>query len=155
MSDIMADEDKEQQPNPVGRPSKYTPDMPDRCRAYIKNYASFGNRLPAQPGFGLTVGVSEKTVANWGKEHPEFLLALEELHSAQHQILLDKGLGCEFSSTITKLVLSSNHGYKERTDTTTADEKIQPQCVSFLDAMNAVQAKQEKPEEPEEPGTQE
>ncbi|MFH1613635.1 MAG: terminase small subunit [Planctomycetota bacterium] len=143
----MADE---QQANPVGRPSKYTPDMPDRCRAYIRNYASFGNRLPAQPGFGQSVGVSEKTVANWGKEHPEFLLALEELHSAQHQILLDKGLGCEFSSTITKLVLSSNHGYKERTDTTSAGEKIEPKCVSFLDAMNAVNPQQESQAEQQE-----
>lgn len=126
----MAEEKEKRGP---GQPTLYTPDMPDRLRAYIKNYKDYGNKLPAKPGFAMCVGVCVNTLDNWSKEHPEFLGALRELHDAQHQTLLDKGLMGDYNSKITALVLSHNHGYCERTDTTSGGEKIEPKVVSFLD----------------------
>ncbi|MFH1718517.1 MAG: terminase small subunit [Planctomycetota bacterium] len=114
-----------------GRPSLYTPDMPDRLRAYIKNFKEYEDEIPSIPGFACVVGTCERTVYNWGDKHEKFLQALGELHSAQHKVLLSKGLNGEFNSTIAKLVLSSNHKYSERTDMTTGGEKITPQVVSF------------------------
>lgn len=123
------------QRHPGGRPTKYTDDMPARLREYIKNFRQQGDAIPSQPGFAVLVGISERTIHRWGKEHDEFCLALEELHSAQHCELLNKGLNSDFNSTICKLVLSSNHDYAERSDLTTKGDKITPQIVSYEDAV--------------------
>ena len=132
----MADETAAiEQPNPVGRPSLYTPDMPNQLKHYTTKYKSLGDEIPTIMGFSDFVGVTEKTIRNWGVEHEEFLPALERLKSKQHQVLINKGLKGEFQPAIAKLLLCSNHGHKERTDTTSADEKIEPQIVSFYDII--------------------
>lgn len=120
-----------------GQPTKYTPDMPDRLRAYIRNFEHYGNKLPAKPGFAQSLGggVHVNTIDNWGKAHPEFLCALRELADAQHQTLLDKGLVGDYNSKVTALVLSHNHGYVERRDTTSQGESITPKIVDYADAI--------------------
>ena len=109
-----------------GQPTKYTPDMPDRLRSYMKNFEHYGNKLPAKPGFAQSLGggVHVNTIDNWGKTHPEFLCALRELKDAQHQILLDKGLMGDYNSKVTALVLSHNHGYVVRRDNTSDGKPI-------------------------------
>ena len=119
--------------HPGGRPSKYTVDMPDRCKLYTqKGYIENDEVIPTVCGFACYVGTCEKTIYNWADAHPEFLQALDELHSKQQQILLSKGLLGEFNSTIDKLILMNNHGYKERRDTTSGEK---PLGEGFADAM--------------------
>ena len=91
----------------MARPTKYTQNMPEKVRAYIKKCP---DAIPSIPGFTCIIGVCEKTIYNWKKNYPEFLQALRELHTAQHKELLNKGLTGQYNSTITKLILSSNHG---------------------------------------------
>ena len=98
----------------MARPTKYTQNMPEKVRAYIKKCP---DALPSIPGFACKIGVCESTIHNWEKEYPKFLVALRELHTAQHNTLLNKGLTGKYSATITKLILSSNHGYRERSET--------------------------------------
>ncbi len=81
-------------------------------------------KLPTIYGFATYLGVSEKTLNNWGRTHSKFRIALNKIKSEQKQRLINMGLSGEYNSTIAKFVLSSNHGMKERTDTTTDDEPI-------------------------------
>ena len=108
-------------PHPGGRPTKYSQDMPDRLRHYMDECP---HDLPSIPGFARFVKVSETTIHNWGEKHPEFLVALDELHTEQHLVPLNKGLTGAYNSTICNLILSGNHGYKERADRTSGDKPI-------------------------------
>ena len=119
-------------PHPSGRPTKYTPDMIDRLEGYMRNCQ---DDLPSKAGFAIFVGVHVNTMDNWGRKYPEFLWALERLHTLQHAELLDKGLAGEYNSTICKLLLINNHGYGKRRDTTSRDTPIEPKVVSFRYAL--------------------
>ena len=109
---------EQQQKHPGGRPTKYTPDMPVRLSHYIRRFEESGDAIPSRPGFADLVGVCENTIANWGKAHEEFLWALRRLRTAQHKVLINKGLNDSYNATICKLILCSNHGYKQQKDTT-------------------------------------
>ena len=107
--------------HPGGRPTLYTPDMPERLEGYMRNCP---DKLPSKAGFAIFVGVHVNTVDNWGRKHSEFLWALRRLHTLQESVLLNKGLSGEFNSTICKLLLCNNHGYKSRRDMTSGDKLI-------------------------------
>jgi len=107
------------EPNPVGAPSKYTESMPDRLRDYVHGgFAGDGDVIPTKAGFAVLVEVCEKTLDNWGSEHPEFLRMLQYLLAKQHKLLINKGLTGDYNSTIGKMLLCSDHGHKERSETT-------------------------------------
>lgn len=115
-----------------GRPTKYkgqeTCDMVDE---YLKiNSDSYDDQgrlkvlLPTIGGLALFLGVAESTLQEWEKEHAQFSVSLRKLVKEQESRLLNKGLSNEYNPTIAKLVLSANHGYKERTDQTTNDKDL-------------------------------
>ena len=126
--------------NPVGRPSKYTEAMPERLKDYVnRGFKGDGDVIPTKAGFAVLVEVCEDTLDNWGREHPEFFGMLRYLMAKQHKLLQNKGLTSEFNSVIGKLLLSSDHGHKERTDTTSGDEPIRPQSVDFSSLIHQPQ----------------
>jgi hypothetical protein len=90
-------------------------------------------KLSKLEGFAKFLGVTRKTLNNWAKDHPEFLLALERIKEEQKERLIDSGLSGDYNSTIAKLVLSSDHDIRERSDHTTKGESIQPLIVSYAD----------------------
>ncbi len=81
-------------------------------------------KLPTIRGFAKYLGVDEKTMYNWAKKFPKFALALEDIKVEQKQRLMDRGLEGTYNSTIAKLILSANHGMKERSDLTSGDKPI-------------------------------
>lgn len=93
-----------------------------------KGYEMYESRLkvklPTVEGFANFIGVVKKTLYNWADENPDFRLALDKIVEEQKQRLVNSGLSGEYNSTIAKLMLSSNHGMRERVDTTTNDESI-------------------------------
>lgn len=86
--------------------------------------SKFKVQLPTIHGFATYLGVVEKTLYNWAKAHKDFRIALNKIKNEQKQRLIDMGLSGDYNSTIAKLILSSNHGMKERVDATTGDEPI-------------------------------
>ena len=110
-----------------GRPTKYTPDMPDRLEAYVRNCP---DELPSKTGFATLVGVHENTIGNWGKKYPEFLWALRRLHTLQHAQLINRGLEGSYDAALAKLMLCSNHGYGGRRDADTDDNLVTAITVS-------------------------
>ena len=117
----------------MGRPSKYNDTMPDRVQLFIDKRLQQG-LLPTHAGFARYVHVGKTTLQRWAEEHPEFRASLDEMNAEQEDLLIQGGLKSEYNSTITKLMLSSNHGYKERTDSTSGDKPIAPVIVDFAKA---------------------
>lgn len=93
-----------------------------------KGYTTYDNilkvKLPTIVGFSIYLGVSEKTLYNWADENNDFREALDRIKIEQKQRLINMGLSGEYNATIAKLMLSHNHGMKERYDNTTDDQPI-------------------------------
>lgn len=79
-------------------------------------------KLPTLEGFAEFAEISRKSLYNWRKSHKEFGRKLESILNVQLERLVNEGLAGNYNSTIAKLMLSSNHGMKERVDNTTDDE---------------------------------
>lgn len=126
----------------LGRPSKYSPAIIKKTYEYINgakdkfyNYQKgFGNtdtyerrvmaNLPTLEGLALHLNVHRDTVHAWSKKYPAFSDALETLMAVQHERLLNRGLSGDYNPVIAKLVLSANHGMKDRVDATTDDKPL-------------------------------
>ena len=116
-----------------GRPSEYDLWFSEAAHQYatgrgtgVKSVSYFeeeGHVVPTIEGFALVVDKCVKTLYNWSKEYPDFLQALEIIKQTQLFHLKNKGLKGEINSTIAKLVLSSDHDMREKTDQTSAGKE--------------------------------
>jgi uncharacterized Zn finger protein len=113
--------------HPGGAPTKYDSKFIDEVDRYLEDSTKENMKMPKIESFAIRLDVSKKTLYNWGEEHPEFLHALEKIMMYQGERLIDDGIygGKEVNATIVKLLLQNNHGYKERTDVTTDDQKVE------------------------------
>lgn len=114
----------------TGRPSKYSEEILEKCREYLKDYESTGDVIPSHIGMFLFINVGKTTAYNWADQssevyQPAFRDILAKCMDMQHQVLINKGLSNEHNAAITKLVLGK-HGYHDKVDTdvTTKGEKI-------------------------------
>jgi hypothetical protein len=102
--------------------------MCQKINGYIKNCITVEEgkerSLPSKSGIAMLFHVSLGTIDTWRDKYPEFLYALEEVNTAQLNQLENRGMNGTGNPTITKLLLSANHGMKERTDVTSNDETI-------------------------------
>jgi len=137
-------------PNGSGAPTEYKEEFVQKTYDYIKKCKDEINefhktrgeksdgydrlikvKLPTKQGLASFLGVSTKSVERWstldddGKSlHPEFSLAISKLVQEQHDRLVENGLSGDYNPTIAKLLLSGNHGYKEKSDFTSDDKPI-------------------------------
>lgn len=103
---------------PGGRPTKYRDDMPDQVREYaFGGYQERGHRLPTYEGLAEVLKVTVSTIKLWATEDDKapFSASLSALKDRQRRILIESGLAGDYNATITKLMLSANHGMVERT----------------------------------------
>lgn len=127
----------------TGRPTDYSPTFIAKVDEYLEEckddeeefWKTRGEKsdsydrilkvnLPSIEGFSLYLGVNRSSIYEWEKLYPEFSNTLDKIRVEQQRRLVDKGLSGEYNSTIAKLILSSNHGMRERTDITSGDEKL-------------------------------
>ena len=105
---------------PVGRPTKYKDTIPAKVGKYITECRDKQEgedfELPTRAGLSLYLKVSAATIDTWEKIHPEFLGALSELNQEQRNQLINRGLNNKANPTIAKLLLSHNHGMREKQD---------------------------------------
>jgi len=118
-----------------GRPTTYLPEYVGKVDEYLKisedQYIQsvtknaitgkkeilrrFVVQLPTRGGLAIFLHTTLTALDSWSKKNPEFQVALEKLAKVQERRLLNSGLSGEYNSTIAKLILSSNHGYAEKT----------------------------------------
>lgn len=113
-----------------GAPTKWTDDVPSKVKLYIdtcvdkpvlirsadgtKTIVRKSVKIPSVQGFAVYCGVHKETIYDWARYSKDLSDALKHLLAVQHERLTDGGLSGEYSPVITKLMMSSNHGYQER-----------------------------------------
>jgi hypothetical protein len=127
----------------MARPTDYSEEMLTRTEQYlaqsIDEYSEFHKtrgeksdsyervlrvKLPTIEGLALFLGVDRSTIYEWEGKHKEFSHTLDKIRAEQQQRLVDNGLSGDYNPVIAKLILSSNHGMREKSDITTNDESI-------------------------------
>ena len=123
-----------------GRPTTYSDEMLaltweyiDACQDQITE-GKLKVKLPTVEGLSIYLGVTRSTVYLWAETHKEFSDTLEHLKAKQAEMLISQGLANNDSSTIAKLMLSSNHGMREKSDVTT-DGKEMPSPIINLNEI--------------------
>lgn len=142
----------------VGRPSKYLEEYINKVDEYLelhqdtelekvglrseKGYEKIDYilrvNLPTIEGFARFLGVNKTTLYEWEKNYEEFSNALDKIRVEQQTRLINEGLAGNYNPTIAKLILSSNHGMREKTDTdiTSNGKDLQPVLVKFISDEN-------------------
>lgn len=116
----------------IGRPTEYKEEYIALVDEYLNNCKDDGKtvKLPSKEGFIIwlkrekNIKICRATLYNWAEEHKDFLDTLEDIDIEQKEKLQGKGLSGEYNSTIAKLMLSANHGMREKSDVTTDDEPV-------------------------------
>lgn len=138
-----------------GRPLEYKTDYIKKVDEYLEqcqdeevqiikgqsdNYTNYDSKLkvklPTIEGFATFIDVTKPTLYDWEKLDKRFSYALDKIRREQHDRLISKGLSGDYNSTIAKLVLSSNHGYKEKSDMTSNNKTITGNTIVFKDFSN-------------------
>lgn len=108
---------------PVGRPTKYRSEyigMVDHYLAQqedtVTEQGKIQVKLPTMDGFARYINVPRRNLYEWKDRHEDFSHSLDKIVTEQQERLLNMGLSGDYNSTIAKLVLSSNHGYREKTE---------------------------------------
>lgn len=124
----------------TGRPIEYKKEYVDMVYEYIgrcEESAAEGKvDMPTKEDFACYIGVDKSSLYEWEENYPDFSYALAFLMNKQHKWLIDNGLANKYNPTITKLMLSSNHGYAEKqsTDVTSGGKELKASLVQFIDA---------------------
>lgn len=103
-----------------GRPSKYTPELVAKARAYVDDWAPTEDELiPSHVSLARYLRVNTDTLYDWAKQEDKraFSDILRDCMDLQQEVLINKGLGKVFDSGLTKLVLGK-HGYHDKMDNT-------------------------------------
>ena len=106
---------------PAGRPTKYTPELLDKCYIYLEKWEEIGSpfkdKIPSHIALAEYIGISHTYMYEWAKheDKKEFSDILEKVNKLQQRILINGGLSNDFNSNITKLVLGK-HGFHEKQD---------------------------------------
>ena len=108
----------------IGRPTKYTEDMPDKVYAYIAKCKAKPqgetrdgltiDQLPLLCGLVKVLKANNDTITEWRKIYPLFSEACEELLSVQKKTLIQLGLSGAYNSTIAARILGANHGMADK-----------------------------------------
>ena len=129
-----------------GRPTKYKEEYIDKVDEYLelhqdkelekvglkseKGYEKIDYvlrvNLPTIEGFARFIGVNKTTLYEWDKKYQDFSNSLDKIRIEQQTRLINEGLAGNYNPTIAKLILSSNHGMREKTeqDITTGGKEI-------------------------------
>lgn len=121
---------------PAGRPSKYTPELLEKCREYIEGgWEENREVIPSIAGLAVKLKVSRETLHTWANDEDkhEFSDIYKELMATQELTLLNGGLSGAFSGPITKLVMHK-HGYtdKQEVDAKSSDGSMSPQAIERI-----------------------
>lgn len=124
-----------EQKHPGGRPTIYDPIFIEKVDEYLEQsqdeWDEFHKtrginsdgyerivkvRLPSREAFSDFIEVSLDALADWEKLYPEFGGALRKIDKEQKKRLMNEGLANNYNPTIAKLLLSANHGMREKSD---------------------------------------
>jgi hypothetical protein len=123
-------------PNPVGRPTKYTPAKVKEALSYLETFNSeYGHAIPSIIGMSMVLKLDDTTLYDWAKqEDNEFSRILPRCKKLQEFQLVQGGLKSELNSNIVKLALGK-HGYSDKVDTTNTEKPYEGLDPDELDRL--------------------
>lgn len=127
----------------AGRPTKYSQEMVDKAIHYLDNYKDYGDVVPTVVGLAIVLSVHSDTLYIWAKDEkkPEFFSILKSVEDRQHNELVKGGLTGEFTSPITKMMLTK-HGYSDKQEVDQKTTATHTHKVEYGDpVVAALQAK--------------
>ena len=118
-----------------GRPTKYENEVTlKKTEEYILNgFLQAGDVIPTKEGLSEYLGVACSTIELWAEKHEEFSGSFRALVKKQSRILQNMGLLGTFNPTITKLLLSANHGMNEKTEVEKSGSVDSNLKIEFVD----------------------
>ncbi len=101
----------------IGRPTKYKPEYAtnEHVNKFI-NHCKRKKEVVTLCGYAIYIDVSEDTISEWAKVHPEFSGTAAKVKIVSKNQLFQGGLDKHLSSRIVKLGLSANHGMNEKVE---------------------------------------
>ncbi len=112
------------------RPTKLTKKMVETLEEYIGHPQIAGHPIPSQIGFCFYAKIDESTPAKWKKQqkdnenYKEFFSTFRRLGTLSQLTLFHGGLLGEFKEGMAKFGLSAWHNWRDKSDVTTDDQKM-------------------------------
>lgn len=119
----------------MGRPTEYKKEYIDKVDEYLESCTdeeydwtkSQGDKteswehrikvkLPTIDGFAKFINVPRRCLYDWREKNEDFSHSLDKIVAEQQERLLSKGLSGDYNPAIAKLILSANHGMREKSD---------------------------------------
>ena len=119
-------------PEIIEKANKYLNDSVDKYTKVRFKYR-FAVNLPTAEGLALYLNIHRTTLYDWSDKYPEFADILEKLNQIQASRVISNSLSGDYNPLISKLLLGK-HGYKEKSDITSDDEKLPFTVVSYKGA---------------------
>jgi hypothetical protein len=102
---------------PKGRPTKCTPEVVARAKAYAEDFKIDGNDdvIPSVEALALYLGVARQTVRKWADdpENEHFSTIVEDVLAKQSRMLINGALRGDLKEKTSSMLLSK-HGYSEK-----------------------------------------
>jgi hypothetical protein len=137
-------QNKEEKKNPVGRPSKYTDEMPQKLMDFFNVpldrevareiptkdgvttiIETKPGRLPTVEGFCASIPISKSTFHDWVKANPEFRNALGKCKQMQMQHLITHALEGTYNANFAKFLAQNISEYRDKIETVNENKNIE------------------------------
>lgn len=133
----MEDNGKTEEPRKVGRPLTWT--SPDQLQALIDTYFNNSAR-PTLSGLAYTIGVDRKTLYNY-EDKDEFFYTIKKARERIEQKYEELLIYSDKTNTVGVIFALKNTGWKDRSDITSDDKKIETNTIVFSDFKNGTESK--------------
>jgi hypothetical protein len=130
-----------------GRPTKYNDELLLKAQDYLDNFdTKYGDSVPMLASLSLELNVDRVTISVWANEpdKKQFSNIVRAIEQKQERVCVQNSVNGTFNSTISKLILSSKHGYVEKKQLNVADnngDKLELLPISELDKLLAEKLK--------------
>ena len=137
-------QNQDENKNPVGRPTKYTEDLPEKILDFfdvplersiprdivtkegvITIMEIKPNRVPTIERFAANLRVHKSTLYEWSKKYPEFSDALNICRMIQHDMIHQHTFSGDFNAAYSKFYMINNSDMKEKIETVNENKNIE------------------------------
>ena len=124
--------EKSEQKQVLGRPSKYNEDIQKRSDDYVDTFELYVNingklvpsPIPSVAQLAFKLRVHRATIYEWKKVHAAFSDTLERLNQLQEIFLVQHGLTRGYDSTYAKFLTVNLTIYKDKIETSNTNKEI-------------------------------
>lgn len=123
----------------IGRPTKYTDDMPERVLNYIERRKK-ENKLPTLEGLALELWVCRDTIHEWRKdpEKKDFSYAALRIDLEQKDMLMSNALDRSWDSGMSRFILQAKHDFIPKTKESTEESQESVSATDVLGLVNKI-----------------